>query len=72
MSNNAVDAQIGDYTRRLGKPSSDSTVQNGDVGFHKLAWLDSATTFELTYKTDPRKTEASASLLDNSLAHLAQ
>jgi hypothetical protein len=71
MSNDSVDAQIDDYTRRLGKPSSDSTVKNGDVGFHRLAWQDSATTFELTYETDPKKTEASASLFDNSLAHVA-
>jgi hypothetical protein len=71
MSNDAVDAQIDDYTHRLGKPSSRSTVRADGVDIHKLVWMDSATTFELTYKTDPRKTDASASLLDNSLAHHA-
>ena len=72
LSKDAVDAQIEDYTRRLGKPSSNSTVENGGIDVHKLAWQDSTTTFELTYKTDQKETEASASLFDNSLAHFAQ
>ena len=71
MSDDAVNAQIDDYTRRLGKPSSDSTVKNGEFDVHKLAWLDTTTTFELSYKSDRKETEASASLFDNSLAQPA-
>jgi hypothetical protein len=71
MSNDAVYAQIDDYTRRLGKPSSDSTVRADEGGIHKIAWMDSATTFELTYKTSQDGTRASASLMDNSLAQRA-
>jgi hypothetical protein len=71
MSNDAVNAQIDDYTQRLGKPSSNSNVGNGGTEVHRLAWADSATTFELIYKTGPTDTVASASLFDNSLARPA-
>jgi hypothetical protein len=71
MSSDAVNAQIDDYIRRLGKPSSDSTAIDGGFDAHRLAWQDSATTFELTYKTDRNEIEASASLFDNSLARPA-
>jgi hypothetical protein len=68
-SDHAVAAQIDDYTRRLGKPSSDSTVKSGEFDVHKLTWLDTTTTFEVTYKTDRKgTTEASAFLFDNSFA----
>jgi len=71
MSNDAVNAQIDDYTQRLGKPSSDSNVRNGGTEVHRLAWADSATTFELIYQTGATETVASASLFDNSLARPA-
>ncbi len=69
MSSDAVNAQIDDYTQRLGKPTNDSTVRNSETEVHKLTWVDSSTTFELIYKTGPTDTVASASLFDNSLAH---
>jgi hypothetical protein len=71
MSKDAVEAQIDDYTYRLGKPIIDSSARNGEVGVHKLVWADSATTFELAYETDPQGTKATALLSDNALARLA-
>lgn len=68
MSTDAVNAQINDYSRLLGKPSRDSTSTIGDLDERELEWSDSATTFELTYKTDRQQTEASARLSDNALA----
>lgn len=68
LSDDAVDAQIDDYTRRLGKPSRDSTVKNGKFDIRDLEWSDSFTTFDLSYKTGGKQTEASARLLDNALS----
>jgi hypothetical protein len=69
MSSDAVQAQINDYIRTLGKPSKDVTSKNAEGGSRKLEWSDSATTFELSYKytTDPNLAEASATLSDNAL-----
>ena len=69
MSSHAVQAQINDYTRTLGKPSKDVTLKNAEGGSRELVWSDSATTFELSYKytTDPNRAEASATLSDNAL-----
>jgi hypothetical protein len=64
----AVKTQIDDYTRRLGKPSTDSTTRSGDFDDRQLEWSDSATTFKLQYRADQRQAEASATLLDNALA----
>jgi len=71
LSDDAVDAQIDDYTRLLGKPLRDSTVRSGEFDIRELGWSDSATTFVLSYKTDGNHTEASAKLLDNALAGVA-
>jgi hypothetical protein len=71
MPYDAVKAQIDDYIRLLGKPSKDTTVKNGAFDVHELMWSDSATTFELSYKTDGKQTEASATLCDNALARAA-
>jgi hypothetical protein len=69
MSSDAVQAQINDYIRTLGKPSKDVTLKNAEGGSCELVWSDSATTFELSYKftTDPNRAEASATLTDNAL-----
>ena len=68
MSDDAVNAQIENYTRLLGKPSRDSKTKRGQFQIPELSWLDSATTFEASYKTDRKETEGSARLLDNALA----
>lgn len=68
MPTNAAKAQIDEYTRLLGKPSRDSTSTVGGLDERELEWSDSATTFELNYKTDQKQTEASATLSDNALA----
>lgn len=68
MSEDAVNAQIGSYTRLLGKPSRDSTAKTDQFDVRELDWSDSATTFELSYKTDRKQTEGSARLFDNALA----
>lgn len=69
MSSDAVQAQINDYIRTLGKPSKDVTLKNAEGGSRELVWSDSATTFELSYKytTDQNRTQASATLSDNAL-----
>jgi len=64
----AVQVQIDDYTRLLGKPSKDSTLRTGELDSRELEWSDSATTFVFSYKTDGKRAEASARLLDNALA----
>jgi hypothetical protein len=63
-----VKAQIDDYTRRLGKPSKDSTSHLGDLDEREIEWSDSATTFKFLYRADQKQAEASAILLDNALA----
>jgi len=68
LSDDAVNAQINDYTRLLGKPSKDSTVKNREFNVRELEWSDSSTTFDLSYKTDRNQTEGSARLLDNALS----
>ena len=68
MSADAIKTQIDDYTRLLGKPSRDSTSKVGDVDERELEWSDPDTTFELSYRTDQERTEASATLFDNALA----
>lgn len=68
MSADAVKAQIDDYAGRLGKPSTDSTVEDGEFHIRKLVWSDSATTFELSYKVRENQARASATLFDNALA----
>jgi hypothetical protein len=68
LSDDAINAQIDDYTHLLGKPSRDSTVKNGKFNVRDLGWSDSSTTFDLSYKTDGKQTEASARLLDNALS----
>jgi hypothetical protein len=68
MSTDAVNAQIDDYTRILGKPSTDSKAKIGEFDVRELVWSDSATTFELSYKSDRKQVEASATLSDNALA----
>ncbi len=67
----AVNAQVDDYTRRLGKPSRDSTTRSGDFVNRELEWSDSATTFKFQYSTNQKQAEASATLLDNALTGLA-
>jgi len=68
ISAEAVNSQIDEYTRSLGRPSRDSTSKSGEVEERELEWSDSATTFDLCYKTDQNQTEAKATLLDNALA----
>jgi hypothetical protein len=63
----AVKARIDDYTRQLGKPSRDSTVEAGGFDNRNLEWSDSSTTFRFSYKTDGKQAEASAILFDNAL-----
>jgi len=71
MSADAVNAQIDDYTRLLGKPSRDSKAKIGEFDDRELGWSDSATTFEISYKSEGKQFEASATLSDNTLAVLA-
>jgi hypothetical protein len=67
LSADAVEAQIKDYTRRLGKPSRESTTKEGESVLREIEWTDSATSFRLFYKTDRGQVDASASLMDNAL-----
>jgi len=69
MFSDAIQAQIDDYTRMLGKPSRDSISKSGSIDFRELTWSDSSTTFELSYKyvTGREQAEASATLSDNAL-----
>lgn len=69
-STEAVNEQIDHYTRLLGKPSRDSKVKIGEFDARELVWSDSATTFELSYKSGRNQVEASATLSDNALAGL--
>jgi hypothetical protein len=70
LSSDAIQAQIDDYTRTLGKPSREVKSKTEGVNSRELVWSDSATTFELSYKytTDQNHAEASAALTDNALA----
>jgi hypothetical protein len=68
MTTDAVNAQIDDYARLLGKPSGDSHVKAGDVDTRIIRWSDTATTLELSYKSTPNQVEASAAIFDNALA----
>jgi hypothetical protein len=68
MSADAVRVQIEDYIRRLGKPSKDSTTKEGDIDLREIEWSDSATSFQLFYKTGHAQVDASATLFDNALA----
>ena len=67
ISTDAVNAQIDDYTRLLGKPTKDSKAKIGENDVRELVWSDSTTTFELSYKSDQKQFEASAILSDNAL-----
>ena len=69
MSSDAIQAQIDDYTRLLGKPLRDSLSKSGALDSRELVWSDSATTFELSYRyvIGQKQAEASATLSDNAL-----
>ena len=68
LSADAVQAQVEDYTQRLGKPSKESTTKEGESVLREIEWSDSATSFRLFYRTDRAQVEASASLIDKALA----
>jgi hypothetical protein len=71
ISTDAVNAQVDDYARRLGKFTKESKAKIGGFDAREIVWSDSVTTFELSYKADGRQVEASATLSDNALAGTA-
>ncbi len=71
ITEEALEAQIDNYTRSLGKPSKDSTARQGDVDLREVEWSDPATSFCLSYRMVGTQVEAAAVLFDNALVALA-